>query len=43
MVKVTKVEMSKGDRMVRIGFGQNKGRLFFRVDFWAVGYRITKE
>lgn len=37
-----KLVLEKGDRMVRIGAGQNKGRWFFRVDLWAVGFRVRK-
>lgn len=39
----TKVLMGKGHRMVRIGFGQNDGRWFFRIDLWWVGWRWTKD
>lgn len=41
--KITRVDMKAGDRMARIAVGQNKGRLFFRVDLWKVGYRLTRE
>lgn len=42
-MKFTKVNMTKGNRMIRVGFGQNNGKLFFRLDLWAVGYRITRK
>jgi hypothetical protein len=29
------------NRMLRLGFGLNEGRAFFRVDFWFIGIRIT--
>jgi hypothetical protein len=39
---LTKILLDKDDRMLRIGFGKNKGNWFFRIDLWRVGYRITK-
>ena len=42
-MKVAKVSMPPGDRMLRIGLGQNKGRWFFRVDLWFLGYRFTAQ
>jgi hypothetical protein len=39
---LTKILLDKDDRMLRIGFGKNKGNWFFRIDLWYVGYRITK-
>jgi hypothetical protein len=39
---LTKILLDKDDRMLRIGFGKNKGNWFFRIDLWCVGYRITK-
>ena len=42
-MKFTKVNMAKGNRMIRVGFGQNNGKLFFRLDLWVVGYRITRK
>jgi len=38
---ITKIVLDKDDRMLRIGFGKNKGNWFFRIDLWVVGYRIT--
>lgn len=40
---ITKIDLDKEDRMLRIGFGKNKGNWFFRIDLWWVGYRITKK
>lgn len=40
-MQVDKIEMTPGDRMVRIGGGQNKGRGFFRIDLWWIGFRFT--
>ena len=39
---LTKVELDKQNRMLRIGFGKNSGLWFARVDLWCVGFRITK-
>lgn len=41
-MSVTKVVMEPGERMVRLGAGQNKGRWFARIDLWWVGFRLTK-
>lgn len=40
-MKITKVEMKSGSRMIRIGFGQNESRWFARVDLWFVGFRVS--
>lgn len=40
-MRVTRIDMDKQNRMLRIGFGQNDGRWFFRIDLWAIGFRIT--
>lgn len=42
-MKVTKIELDKGNRMIRVGFGQNAYKWFVRVDLWFVGFRLTKE
>lgn len=34
--------MDKGNRMIRVGFGQHDYRWFIRIDLWFYGYRITK-
>ena len=39
---ITKIELDKENRMLRIGFGKNKGSWFFRIDLWAVGYRFKR-
>ena len=38
---ITKIVMDTKNRMIRIGFGLNKGKRFFRVDLWYIGYRLT--
>lgn len=40
-MKMTKIIMDANNRMIRLGFGKNKGNWFFRIDIWFVGYRIT--
>jgi hypothetical protein len=40
---ITRIELKKGNRMVRAGFGQYKYRWFFRVDLWWVAYRINRK
>jgi hypothetical protein len=37
----TVIKLDENNRMLRIGFGKNEGRGFFRVDLWSVGLRIT--
>lgn len=39
---LTKIHLDKNNRMLRIGFGNNEGNWFARVDFWFIGFRITK-
>lgn len=39
---ITKIPLTEGNRMIRVGGGQNKGIWFFRVDLWFNGWRITK-
>lgn len=41
-MKITKISMDKMNRMARVGFGKHEGKKFFRVDFWFIGFRITK-
>lgn len=41
-MKVERIEMKPGNRMVRLGFGQHDGRWFARLDLWRVGFRLTK-
>ncbi len=40
-MKFTKVPMEKGNRMIRIGFGQHNETWFFRIDLWYFGLRIS--
>jgi hypothetical protein len=39
---LTKIKLDKDNRMLRVGFGKNEGRWFFRVDLWFAGFRLTK-
>lgn len=39
---INKIKLDKNNRMLRIGFGKNKGNWFGRIDLWFVGFRITK-
>jgi hypothetical protein len=39
---LTKILLDKDDRMLRIGFGKNNSKWFFRIDLWWVGVRITR-
>lgn len=41
-MKLEKIPLDKDNRMLRIGFGKNKGQYFFRVDLWFNGFRIKK-
>ena len=34
------IQLNSDNRMVRIGFGLNEGRWFYRIDFWFFGIRI---
>ena len=38
---ITKILLDKSNRMLRIGFGKNENKWFFRIDLWFVGYRIS--
>lgn len=38
---MTRIDLDKNNRMLRIGFGKNEGRWFFRVDLWFVGFRLS--
>lgn len=40
-MKIEKVVMTIGNRMLRIGVGQNEFRWFIRIDLWWVGYRVV--
>lgn len=39
---LTKIPMDSKNRMIRLGGGLHDGNLFFRIDLWFVGFRITK-
>jgi hypothetical protein len=41
-MKFEKIPLDKDNRMLRIGFGKNKGQYFFRIDLWFIGFRIKK-
>lgn len=41
-MQVARLELDTPNRMLRIGFGKNKGRWFVRIDLWFVGYRLTR-
>lgn len=43
MIGIDVINLDKNNRMLRIGFGKNKGNWFFRVDLWTRGYRICKK
>ena len=40
-MKITKINLNKENRMLRIGFGLNRGNKFFRLDLWWIGYRYS--
>ena len=40
-MKLTKINLDQNNRMLRIGFGQNEGRWFARIDLWYIGIRIS--
>lgn len=37
---MTYIKLDKDNRMLRLGFGKNKGRWFARIDLWLFGVRI---
>lgn len=37
---VDTIYMDRYNRKLRIGFGFNNNRLFFRLDLWSIGFRI---
>lgn len=37
----TVIPLDKDNRMLRVGFGKNEGRGFFRIDLWSFGLRIS--
>jgi hypothetical protein len=38
---ITKIPLDEKNRMLRIGFGKNDGKWFFRIDLWFAGFRFT--
>lgn len=43
LIKITKLPLEKGNRMLRAGFGQHDGKWFVRVDLWWFGIRLTRK
>ena len=41
MDSMTIIPLDKDNRMLRIGFGKNKGAWFARIDLWCIGIRLT--
>lgn len=41
-MKLIRIDMEPGERMLRIGLGQSKGRWFARIDLWWAGWRLTR-
>lgn len=42
VMKIETIILDKHNRMLRIGFGKNKGTWFFRIDLWFKGFRFKK-
>ena len=40
-IKVKQSNRDRDNRMLRVGFGKKDGAGFFRVDLWAIGFRLT--
>lgn len=40
-MRIIKIKLDSKNRMLRIGFGINDGKWFFRIDLWFVGFRLT--
>ena len=40
-MKLTKIDLDKDNRMLRVGFGKNNSKWFLRIDLWFVGLRIS--
>jgi hypothetical protein len=41
IMTLTKINLNKGNRMLRIGVGQNGSKWFMRIDLWFLGIRIS--
>ena len=39
---LTKINLDRRNRMLRIGFGKHEGNWFARIDLWYVGFRIAQ-
>ena len=39
-MKITRINLDRLNRMLRIGFGLHNGHWFFRIDLWFIGFRI---
>jgi hypothetical protein len=37
----TCIPLDSNNRMLRLGFGKNKGKWFIRVDLWYMGFRLV--
>jgi hypothetical protein len=40
---IEKINLDSNNRMLRIGFGKNNGKWFFRIDVWFFGIRIKNK
>jgi hypothetical protein len=40
-MSITKINLDKENRMLRIGFGKHYGTWFFRIDLWFFGIRLN--
>lgn len=43
MLELTKISHTKGNEIVRGGFGRHEGKWFIRIDLWWVGYRLKRK
>lgn len=41
-MKLTVINLDKGNRMLRFGFGLHDNNWFLRLDIWFKGFRISK-
>lgn len=40
-IKFAKIPLVKGNRMIRLGFGQHDFAWFIRLDLWYNGFRVS--
>lgn len=40
-MKIDKIQIEDGVRMIRFGFGTHHGSWFIRVDLWSIAYRLS--